>query len=983
MDPAADPEREDHLIEEFLLLLTGDDSGEVEEFLGRRSEDRAQLEGIRRRYAGLMEEIDSFGTPATEGRSSPGAPPLLIPGHRLIREIGRGGMGIVYEAEELSPSRKVALKVFPLGSDASVRKRFFREIEVLARLESPFMVTLYQSGAVEGFLYYTMELLEGETLEDLIRRWKEEDAPDRHRRAAEVVARAATGADLVHAHGVVHRDLKPSNIFITRDGTVKLLDFGLALPAAGPGITRAGAMVGTAVYMSPEQLLGERRRIDRRSDVYSLGATLYEAATLRRPFERDPQGLVILSDSDLDPAPPASVDPRIPRDLGAVIEKAMEFAPDRRYRTAGDLAADLDGFLAGESVSARPIGRSGRLLRRMRRARRRIAGAALALALVVASVLFIDLANKHHYRREGVRGSLEAARRMADEYRRLERELAAAEKQVEETRARLSDLDDYPSREPLFAAEDRLLRVQESIQDRFSAAVMAARRGLELDREDADLRDFLERLLGERFLLLEEAASPQDRSLLAHRLQDWCPDLRDRPWPRGKLSISADPPGAEVRLFRYQSAGLFLVPVPFHPRRGLLLAREDLPPPAMRVVRPPGPLLAGTGLRPGDRILSIAGRPVNVSGNRLLARLDDGDGGELSGERGGERFTVRVPSRLEGEAASVVLNLCVETDAFPLALIPQGALGAAPLRDLELDAGSYLAVLRRDGSAETRVPFIIDRDGEVDLRVELFPQEAVGTDFVPIPAGPTLAAGDPTAFHPGPRRRISLPAYLIQRREVTLDDYCEFLNDPQVRGEIESGVWDENSRKDRRLIPGAPGEPLVELTAGGKYVVSRAGKGFRMVRWVSRFAAERFARWMDDRERSRGGPRTFALASAEELEKAARGADGRLFPWGNRFDWCLTCSFRSTRFGEQRNLRFSTDVSPYGVEDLAGSLSEWTRTDEAPRAGRSRSGECRTKGGAFLDDLEQCFHVAGHTVEQADDPSERIGFRLVAYLRER
>jgi len=145
---------------------------------------------------------------------------------------------------------------------------------------------------------------------------------------------------------------------------------------------------------------------------------------------------------------------------------------------------------------------------------------------------------------------------------------------------------------------------------------------------------------------------------------------------------------------------------------------------------------------------------------------------------------------------------------------------------------------------------------------------------------------------------------------------------------------------------------------------------------------------MNERERSRGGRRVFDLPSCEEIERAARGADGRLFPWGNRFDWSLTCTYRSSYTKTDRTLHFPTDCSPFGVRDLAGSLAEITRDEESPwddviSQSPPRDRECRVKGGSAFDDLEPYFHLAGYTVERKKDPSYRMGLRLVAYPRGR
>jgi serine/threonine-protein kinase len=266
------------------------------------------------------------------------------------------------------------------------------------------------------------------------------------------------------------------------------------------------------------------------------------------------------------------------------------------------------------------------------------------------------------------------------------------------------------------------------------------------------------------------------------------------------------------------------------------------------------------------------------------------------------------------------------------------------------------------------------------LDVTLIREEDLGAEFVHIPRGPSILGGDPEAFYPEPRREAGLDDFLIARRELSPEEYFQFLNDPQMQVEVES----RSSHPYENLLP-------VDPNNGGRRLWSRfegehAAYAYLLsepsVRGVSRLAAERYVAWLNDREQRAGGRRRFALPSADELEKAARGADGRLFPWGNRFDWSLASTWRSNESGATREQGFPTDCSPYGVYDLAGGLAEFTRTDEDPpdkQRDEPARIECRIKGGSWFDDLEPYFHIAGHTRERTRDPHLRVGFRVVAY----
>jgi serine/threonine protein kinase/formylglycine-generating enzyme required for sulfatase activity len=994
MAAGAAPVRQNGLLEEFLVILTGDDAAEVESFLMRHASHRDGLESVRRACVKLEPELQAWGRRMREGSPPLGTPEFpagrperdlpLIPGYLLVREIGRGGMGVVYHAEEISPRRQVALKVFPADGRASVRDRFQREIETIAKLKSPHVATLYRSGAAGNLLFYAMELLEGQTLQALIRWWREERPSGRYRRAAEIVAEGCAAMDLVHSLGILHRDLKPSNVFITQGGAVKLIDFGLARNLADPTLTRTGDLVGTVAYMSPEQVLGERRRIDRRSDVYSLGATLYEATTLRRPLESGDEPQSLSQILTVDPAPPSAVDAGIPTALAAIIQKAMEFEQERRYPTAGDLAADLRRFLAGEPVLALPISHWGRLRRRFYRKRRKIGVLFLTLLLAVGGALTFSSFQLRRERTLRFRSLEVEARSAAADWRRLLEQVPAARKAVEEAQAGASEAEDYGERRPIFAAGEALSRLQASASERLSAALLAARRGLEMDREDQELRELLGDLLWARFLSAERGGDLERQARLKKELLSYCPEYQERLQAWGEVRFGSCPSSAQVYLFRYQPRELVLAPIPYHPSRGLLLDAAHAPPARLEVVRPPPPALEALGLAVGDRLLSIAGKEVDLSGNRLLARLDANTaGGVVEFERGSERISRRFPCSAGGCLTSQLLNDCVEGEAFPLVFLPEGLCGVTPLLLPRLDAGSYLAVLRSPGFRDTRLPFQVLRDGRLELEVKLRTDEEIGEGFVYVPGGPALLGGDPQGFFREPARTQWVGDLFISRYEVSYREYTEFLNDPQIQAEIESGGGPRSSPLLPVDLRGRTADPRYLLSADGRWYCTDSATS-RSVRWVSAKAAERYVRWMNDREEKRGGRRRFNLPSDAEWEKSARGADGRLFPWGNGFDWSLLGTYRSTGSKRNRSLFFPTDASPYDVRDLAGSLAEITRTDDAalvkePGAAPVERIECRVKGGSVFDDLEPYFHLAGSTHERKADPSYRIGFRLVAH----
>ncbi|RMG14505.1 MAG: serine/threonine protein kinase, partial [Planctomycetota bacterium] len=308
--------------------------------------------------------------------------------YEVLRELGRGGMGVVYEARQARLERRVALKVL-LGGDLSSAHhvaRFQREAELAARLKHPNIARIHDVGVVDGLHYYAMDLIEGRPLADLLR----ESAIEVHR-AVEIARDAARALGHAHRLGVVHRDVKPGNILVDEGGRAVVTDFGLAreLDAdAAARLTRSGAQVGTPRYMSPEQAGGRDDEVGPASDVFGLGVVLYELLTRRPPFSGSDLGELTRRISEDDPPPPSRCARGIPPPLDAVVLEALAKRPEDRYPSGAEFADDLERFLRGEPVLARarsPLERSWRWLR----SRALLAGGSLAGGLLVAGLLLV------------------------------------------------------------------------------------------------------------------------------------------------------------------------------------------------------------------------------------------------------------------------------------------------------------------------------------------------------------------------------------------------------------------------------------------------------------------------------------------------------------------------------------------------------------------------------------------------------------------
>ena len=317
---------------------------------------------------------------------------------RLLREIGRGGMGIVYEAEQASLGRRVALKVLPVttGIDARQLARFQIETQVAAALHHPHIVPIFAVGHDRGLHYYAMQLIEGRCLAAVLQGPSRlpgggvgvpmEDrstmvSPLRPREAARLAVQAAEALDHAHALGVLHRDVKPANLLLDGSGHLWVTDFGLARFQAGSDLTLSGDLLGTVRYMSPEQAAGGRI-VDVRSDIYSLGATLYELLTARPAFAGVDRQELLRQIAVAEPVPPRKFDTAVPRDLETICLKAMAKEPERRYATARELADDLGRFLDDRPILARRPGLAERAARWSQRHRRATAVAALLLTLL-------------------------------------------------------------------------------------------------------------------------------------------------------------------------------------------------------------------------------------------------------------------------------------------------------------------------------------------------------------------------------------------------------------------------------------------------------------------------------------------------------------------------------------------------------------------------------------------------------------------------
>jgi serine/threonine protein kinase len=368
-------------------------------------------------------QSDAPNAAGTEAATVQSGPVPSIPGYEILGELGRGGMGVVYNARDIKLNRLVALKMILAGGHAGAADlaRFRAEAEAIARLQHPHIVQIYEVGEHRGLPCFSLEYCSNGSLEK-----KLAGTPLAAKEAAAVVEKLARAMHAAHEKGVVHRDLKPANILLGEDGTPKVTDFGLAKRLEAVGQTATGAVMGTPSYMAPEQAGGKGKQVGPPADVYALGAILYELLTGRPPF-RAPSALdTLLQVVADDPVPPTQFQTRTPRDLETICLKCLQKEPPKRYGSALALAEDLRRFQEGKPILARPVGRVERGIKWVRR-QPALASllAAVTLTLVagtaVSTYFAIKADNRAREADDNANDLAEANRQLGDSQKATER----------------------------------------------------------------------------------------------------------------------------------------------------------------------------------------------------------------------------------------------------------------------------------------------------------------------------------------------------------------------------------------------------------------------------------------------------------------------------------------------------------------------------------------------------------------------------------
>jgi len=360
------------LLEEYHRRRALGEAVTPEDFRESAGGDFAEFQQILKAEAALDEALASPEPPEF---------PLPFGEYTLLAELGRGAMGVVYEAIHRALGRKVALKILRTGFDThpTAIERFRREARACAQIRHDNIVGIYEAGDHEGRHFYAMELLPGKTLGQLA---KDGELPEPKEFAA-AFAEVVDALHVLHVNGIIHRDIKPGNIMVEPSGRMILADFGLARTIDAEGLTQTGENIGTPLYMSPEQLLGANDQVNERSDIYGLGASLYEALAGRRLFETNDVRALMRMILKERPQPIEGV----PDGLARIVMKALEKENTDRYEDAAAMRDDLRAFARGDTVRGRPLNSMERMARVARRNAAPITIAAVALIAVTATLL--------------------------------------------------------------------------------------------------------------------------------------------------------------------------------------------------------------------------------------------------------------------------------------------------------------------------------------------------------------------------------------------------------------------------------------------------------------------------------------------------------------------------------------------------------------------------------------------------------------------
>lgn len=903
------------------------------------------------------------------------------------KQIGLGGMGVVLETVDQDIRRKVAMKVMlpTQKNNIILIKRFLEEAQITGQLEHPNIVPIYEIGIDDNSkAYFTMKLVRGETLESVINKIANNDRAYLKKYTlgalVQMFMKVCDGISYAHHKGVLHRDLKPDNIMLGDFGEVMVMDWGISkvlgrediYPEDSPLSFRVkdsdfrtidGQILGTPSYMSPEQARGEVSELDERMDIFSLGAILYNILTYHPPYEGTSSQEKLSKAQTHDVIPPDIRAPKnnIPVELSAICMKAMAFDKKDRYSKVSDLKNDLQLYLDGKSVSAKRDNIFIRSKKWIQRNKVLSMGIAAALICLVAGIVITmllqekrkqytitQLLNRAHVAaaeenyedaeetffavlgldkeniaaREGI--SQVSGKALSQKNRRL------AEVKLEEARSLFEDgayIQAYDSYVAAFALDPDSIEAREAIQ---TAAVMA-------DKQKAQMK--IKPLLEENDQLLVKKESVEKDIIV---LSDKVEDLEHAIEGYEDFSLKKPLWDSEKTLQAKEIESLKL--------EGEIISKYSEVLGFDGENKEAREALARIYYNKYTNAEESQNREEMVYYRELISAFDDGHYRGLL-EKNGSITLTTIPSAdafylfkyIEGPDRRLIPvsfnpDLSNETDDKNGEVNDSGGLDPEfktsktafvrisdllnykdfnrfnQISDLKLPSGSYLIVISKKGYIDTRIPILVKRDKDTVLKnIKLLKKEAVPEGFVYVPEGEFIMGGDPAALYSVKRITKSGPGFLISRNEVTVGEYLEFINYMEAR------------------IPGSAKKYLPRQSPESGFYWEKTGNEYKSsfpldwpVLGISWDDANAYCKWKTLTNKNKGWE--FRLPEDWEWEKAARGADGRYFPWGNYFDFRF-CSMLKSKEGNMSNpLRVGAstlDESVYGVNDMAGNISEW------------------------------------------------------------
>jgi len=867
----------------------------VKSFVGKSgmNEDDAWLDGLRK---GLREIRAEAASP---------------PRYEKLAKIGEGATAVVYRAWDRELKRAVALKILrPLPEVWEVAmRRLQREAEAMASLAHPNIVTLYDAVITPGTIELVMELVEGAPLSRILGERKVE-----MRTLVRLLEKAARGVASAHAKGIVHRDLKPANILVDSRGEPRVGDFGLAhFGGSRTAMTETGAILGTPLYMAPEQIAGGSDSVTPRTDVYGLGAILYEIATGRPPHAADTMEALLHRILHDLPIPPRKLNPSATRDLETVILKSLEKDPTRRYADAGDLADDLDRTLRGEPVRARRAGPAA-LAWRWAKRHRAVTAATLVFALAAGAATAILTVNRHRLRSRIVELQFQAAE-------------AERQERWDEARDRHAEVRLLSPGQPLSEGKFYTLAEKAKAAERRRRSRALLEQARRVREQGEEIAKELERVKEQKKELETTIRpwDPRDRQLVQWKVEDRqeelenLQDVKRQEELRAYLSAyGADPEDPKPRSLLAQ-----------HYFKAFCLASRDVlfddPEEFAASVR----MYDDGTLEPElhqDGALSFDSSPTGAE--LYLFRYEEG---------GDPRLLPRPFNAIRRESRRPARESDEET-LYALECSDFNRIGTCPVAGLKLARGSYLAVLRRAGFRDTRFPVFVRRGDVTSVRVPLYSDETIGRGFLYVPGGEYLTGMRYYRERAGGAKIETARAdgFFLSKFEVTCDEYREFI----------AAVARTDPAAARRRVPrdAEKNQTLWRVDDDGTVRYWSEGmKGTWPVSGISWDDAQAYCEWRTAQARAQGERVRFRLPTSVEWERAGRGADCRMTPWGQSFVWCFAKGALTRNQGSPEPVgTFPEDESPFGVRDICGSVSEWC-ADERPGKWQDRI----ARGGSY------------------------------------